>query len=353
MFIPTSSTVTATEVKQLLFQHIYKWIGVPISLVSDRDPKFVSKFWRQMCAALGIRLLMSSSAHPQTDGQSERSIQTLEAMLRHYVGPLQDNWVQHLDALQYAYNSAPHRVTGVAPFQAAFGFTPRRFQLSQDVLNAPSFSSAAAVAFASQQQTLHDLAADAIAVHQVRTATTIDRRHRDVRFKVGDKVWIALATARHLPLRTLPGLVNKLEGRFFGPVSILQVLPGLRSYKVDLPPRLRIHPVIDVEKLRRFVPSDATLFPGRELPDHRPLPIIDPTTGESLYEVDKIVGRRIHRGKRQYLVTWKGYPADEATWEPLQNLATSAREALLDFDPLAFSMLSLVPTANILPYHRT
>ena len=83
--------------------------GVPVSIVSDRDPRFVSRFWQKFQETLGTKLNLSTTYHSQTDGQSERTIQTL------------DNWGQHMTLVEFAYNNSYHSLIQMAPYEALYG----------------------------------------------------------------------------------------------------------------------------------------------------------------------------------------------------------------------------------------
>ncbi|RVW72778.1 Transposon Ty3-I Gag-Pol polyprotein [Vitis vinifera] len=89
--------------------------GVPVSIVSDRDPRFTSRFWHSLQKALGTKLSFSTTFHPQTDGQSERVIQVLEDLLRACILDLQGNWDDHLPLAEFAYNSSFQASIGMAP----------------------------------------------------------------------------------------------------------------------------------------------------------------------------------------------------------------------------------------------
>ena len=84
-FIPTKSTVTAKEVADLVFANVFKYWGMPKNMLSNRDPKFVAKFWKQLFYKLGAELLKSSAYHSETDGQTERTNLELENYLKNYV----------------------------------------------------------------------------------------------------------------------------------------------------------------------------------------------------------------------------------------------------------------------------
>nr|GFA74526.1 reverse transcriptase domain-containing protein [Tanacetum cinerariifolium] len=95
--------------------------GIPVSIISDRDPRFTSNFWRPLQNALGTRLDMSIAYHPETDGQSERTIQTLEDMLRACAIYFGKGWVNHLPLVEFSYNNSYHASIKAAPFQALYG----------------------------------------------------------------------------------------------------------------------------------------------------------------------------------------------------------------------------------------
>nr|GFC88801.1 reverse transcriptase domain-containing protein [Tanacetum cinerariifolium] len=95
--------------------------GIPISIISDRDPRFAFNFWRSLQNALGTRLDMSTAYHPETDGQSERTIQTLEDMLRACAIDFRKGWVNHLPLVEFSYNNSYHASINAAPFEALYG----------------------------------------------------------------------------------------------------------------------------------------------------------------------------------------------------------------------------------------
>nr|GFC70254.1 reverse transcriptase domain-containing protein [Tanacetum cinerariifolium] len=90
--------------------------GIPVSIISDRDPRFASNFWRSLQNALGTRLDMSTTYHPETDGQSERTIQTLEDMLRTCAIDFRKGWVNHFPLVKFSYDNSYHASIKAAPF---------------------------------------------------------------------------------------------------------------------------------------------------------------------------------------------------------------------------------------------
>ncbi|GKD44509.1 putative reverse transcriptase domain-containing protein [Tanacetum coccineum] len=95
--------------------------GIPVSIIYDRDPRFASNFWRSLQKTLGTNLDISTAYHPQTDGQSERTIQTLEDMLHACVIDFGNGWVRHLPLVEFSYNNSYHASIKAAPFEALYG----------------------------------------------------------------------------------------------------------------------------------------------------------------------------------------------------------------------------------------
>ncbi|GJW07891.1 putative reverse transcriptase domain-containing protein [Tanacetum coccineum] len=106
------------ETGELYLKEVVTRHGIPISIICDRDPRFVSNFWRSLQKALGTNLDMSTAYHPQIDGQSERNIQTLEDMLRACAINFGNGWVNHLPLVEFSYNNSYHVD---APFEALYG----------------------------------------------------------------------------------------------------------------------------------------------------------------------------------------------------------------------------------------
>ena len=116
-FIPIKGDGKAPEVAKLFRQHIFRLHGMPSTITSVRDGRFVSDFWTELLHLLGTKLSIASTKHPETDGQSERTIQTLEEYLRSYIKYDQKDWDEHLDLAEFAYNSSVHSSTKLSPFQ--------------------------------------------------------------------------------------------------------------------------------------------------------------------------------------------------------------------------------------------
>ena len=120
-FLPIKVTFSLERLAKLYIDEIVSRHGIPISIVSDRDPRFTSRFWPSLQKALGTKLKFSTAFHPQTDGQSERTIQTLEDMLRACVMDFAGSWDEHLPLMEFAYNNSYHSSIGMPPYEALYG----------------------------------------------------------------------------------------------------------------------------------------------------------------------------------------------------------------------------------------
>jgi len=113
-----------TDLVRVFAKEVWKYHGLPTDIVSDRDSRFTSEVWKEFLRLLDIRPRMSTAFHPQTDGQTERLNQTIEAYLRAFVSQEQDNWVSLLPMAEFAYNNSVTIGNGMSPFYANYGFHP-------------------------------------------------------------------------------------------------------------------------------------------------------------------------------------------------------------------------------------
>ena len=123
--IPSRTNYNASQIAELMFEHIYKAHGLPRNIISDRDVLFTSIFWRRLNNLIGTKMRMSSAYHPQSDGATERANRTVTQMLRQCIHTNQKDWVTQLPAIEFAINSARSVSTGYAPFFLNFGRMPR------------------------------------------------------------------------------------------------------------------------------------------------------------------------------------------------------------------------------------
>lgn len=326
-FCPTTSNVDAPGVASLFFGTVWRHHGLPRVLVSDRDPRFISKFWQSLFKLCGTNFNISTAYHPETDGQTERTNRTLEQMLRAYVCHKQNDWDRVLYAVEFAYNNSEQASTGFTPFKIATGqspITPASF------LNIAASSSPvqSTEEFLRQVQNAVKIATDNMTLAQDYQAEYANRSRRDDEFKVND---IVLLSSDHI--NTAYGSQQpskKLKHRWLGPYRIEQAISKV-AYKLELPPSMKVHPVFHASVLKRYKETPPEFSERQKPPPPPPVVIND----NEEYEVEQILDKRIvNRGRNQtpqYLVKWVGYPEHDATWEPASYLAHS-QELVEEFE---------------------
>jgi transposase InsO family protein len=323
-FAATHSTDGASELARSFVHTVVRAHGVPESVVSDRDPRFTATFYAELTKLMGIDLHMSTARHPQSDGQSEREIRTLITALRAFCNDHQDDWDDYLDMLELGFNSTVQASTQRSPLELLNGTKPR---LPIDVALAPvAPKNPAALDRATRMQQALKFARDQLLGAQERQVANADRHRRPDAFAVGDRV---LLSTEGLTLRDFG---NKLCSRFIGPFPITAVV-NANAYTLALPPQLKaLHPTFNIEKLKRYRDGRAA-FPDRPLPHPRPPPIAPAdSNGDAVWEVERVTAKRKAGRGVQYLVAWKGYPAEENTWLSRSSLLPGAADALADFE---------------------
>ena len=227
------------------FDEIMRLHETPVSIVSDRDPRFTSRFWPSLQEALGTKVKFSTSFHPQTDGQSERTIQTLEDMLRACVMEFKGSWDQHLSLMEFAYNNSYHASLGMAPYEALYGRKCRTpicwDEAGERKLLGPE---------------IVQITVDKIEVIRSRLKTAQDRqksyadlKRKDIEYQVGDKVFLKVSPWKSV-MRF--GKKGKLSPLFIGPYEIVERI-GPVAYRLAFPQELsKIHNVFQVSMLRKY-----------------------------------------------------------------------------------------------------
>ena len=120
-FLPVRLDYSMDRLAELYVSDIVRLHGIPLLIVSDRDPRFTSRFWKELQSAFGTRLNFSTAFHPQTDGQFERVIQVLEDMLWGCVLDFSGSWDRYIPLMEFAYNNSYQSSIGMAPYEALYG----------------------------------------------------------------------------------------------------------------------------------------------------------------------------------------------------------------------------------------
>ncbi|KAI0993536.1 hypothetical protein K3495_g14648, partial [Podosphaera aphanis] len=322
-FIPCQTTIDAVETANLFFQHVWKHHGFPESIVSDRGPQFVAKFWHSVCERTGSKVLLSTAWHPETDGQTERSNGSLECYLRAYCNYQQDDWVHWLPSAEFNANNTESDTTKVTPFFAntaqhpRSAITPPRNTKPHSALDYQKQK--LANNFVNQMVDLNKFLRENMKVSQAFYEIHANR-HRSTppAYRVGDKVFV---NAKNINTKRP---CKKLDWKNLGPFEVSQVINS-HSYKLALPEDLKsIHPVFHTSLLR---PDPNNPILGQSNEPNPPIEIDD--CGKELFEVDTIVGsRRTKQYGFQYKIKYTGQ--FETTWQPLSDCVSGNLSEALD-----------------------
>ena len=244
-FLACHTTFDASQVANLYFKEIVRLHGIPRSMVSDRDTKFLSHFWLTLWRKLGTLLKFSTSCHPQTDGQTEVTNRTLGTLLRVLVKKNIKGWDELLCHAEFAFNRTPSKATGLSPFQVVYGYNPRT-PLDLVPISNPTKFSWEADKRAKEIQDLHAKVRERIEKSNEQAKSYANKKRREAHFQPGDLVWIHLRKERFPSKRK-----SKLMPRSDGPFEILERI-GPNAYKVDLPGEYGVSATFNVADLSPY-----------------------------------------------------------------------------------------------------
>jgi len=314
-----SAQLADTTLRTIIGPH-----GMPRSMMSDRDPRITAKFWRELSRLLGSHVDLSTAQHPQSDGQSEREIQTLITTLRSYVNAQGNDWDTYLPALELALNSKPQASTGAAPFTLVYG-TQARLPIDCALDDARPPTLPAVEERGKRMRKALDFARSKAEAAQAKQKRLADQHRRLLLLKPGDKVLLA---TEGLQLRSG---THKLTGRYIGPFTVVGSVND-NAVTLELPPLLgALHPTFNISRLKLYRDGNER-FPTRPKQLHQPPAVSTDTNGAASYEVDSVLAQRGGRGRKELLVRWKGYGAEHDQWLSRSEVARSASEVIAEFD---------------------
>jgi hypothetical protein len=302
LFIPTRNDTSAADFAEAFFEKVECRFGTPHGVVSDRDSRITSDFWKEVCAYKILKRRMSTAFHPQTDGQSEALNRVVEDYLRAYTTDEPASWVNLLPLAQYAYNNSRNHTTGKSPNWFMHGFDCEiRLHIADDT---PRGKIPAA---RDRVEKLHELRLelrDKLTEAHERMAKYYNRRHTPKQFRRGALVKLS---TKNLKLKN-----KKIGPRWVGPFRILERIGG-QAYRLALPNKYSgLHDVFPVQLLEPYHARD-------ENSDLLPMPDLE--APQDIWEVEEVKGTARIGGKRHYLIKWAGWPAEYNSWEPQEHLA--------------------------------
>ncbi|GJY88492.1 putative reverse transcriptase domain-containing protein [Tanacetum coccineum] len=303
-FLPMHEDYKMDRLARLYLNEIVARHGVPISIISDRDSHFTSRFWQSMQEALGTRLDMSTAYHPQTDGQSEHTIQTLEDMLRACVLDFGGSWDVHLPLVEFSYNNSYHSSVRCAPFEALYGRKCRSpimwAEVGEGQLIGPELV----------QETTEKISQikDRLKAARDRQKSYADKRRKPLEFSVGDYVLLKVSPWKGV---VRFGKKGKLAPRFVGPFEIIEKI-GPVAYRLDLPEELDgVHDTFHVSNLKKCLADPTLQVPLDEIQVDAKLNFVE--------EPVEILEREFKKLKRSRIaivkVRWNSKRGPEFTWE--------------------------------------
>jgi hypothetical protein len=244
-FIACKKTADEVNVAQLYFREVYRLHGLPLSIVSDRDTRFLSHFWRCLWQLSHTKLDFSSAYHPQTDGQTEVVNRSLGALLRSLVGENLKSWDLQLYQAEFTYNRSVNRSTGLSPFTIIYGGNPRT---PLDLTPLPDLirRNTTAEDLITHIKEGHKLTIKNLQESTAKYKATADKKRHPLEFEEGDFVW-AILTKDRFP----SGEYNKLAACKIGPVEIVKKI-NANAYQLKLPSHIKTAYVFNIKHIVPF-----------------------------------------------------------------------------------------------------
>jgi hypothetical protein len=312
---------------------VVKLHGFPNSIVSDRDKVFTSSFWQQLFKLSGTTLAMTSSYHPQSDGQSEALNKCLEQFLRCFTVDQPKQWSKMLSWAEFWYNSSFQSSIGMTPFKAVYGRdAPALIKYEVCHNDQPGLQEL----LLNRDKILEQLKQN-LAKARANMKKYADKKRRPLEFQLGDMVLVKLQPYRQHSVALHRN--QKLSRRYFGPFAVIEKI-GSVAYKLLLPPHARIHPVFHVSLLKPCK--------GNHEQPYWPLPLMTTEEGPILLPDNIIDSRVLLRNGHtipQVLVQWENMSTAAATWEDVDQFKLNFPSFNLE-DKVIFNGGSIVMDEN-------
>lgn len=301
---------SASQVAQLLLDHVFKLYGPPNAIITDRDKIFTSQFWSELFKKLGASSRLTTAYHPQSDGQTERLNQCLEMYLRCLCHQRPTQWYRWLPMAEWWYNTSHHSAINMTPYMALYGRQAPSFNYHQ----AGKSTNDCVNTFLHQRTEIHKLIKANLQKAQERMKFYADKRRTERTFEVGEEVFLKLQAFKQTSLKDVKD--NKFTPRFFGPYKILKRV-GTVAYQLQLPATTKIHDTFHVSLLKKKV------GPNEFIQMDPPTAVDFPAPAYPSKILDRRLINRNHTAIVSVLVQWKGMPPEDASWVDYNTLRRS------------------------------
>jgi hypothetical protein len=336
--------LTAVKFAEIFRDHYVRYHGLPDAIVSDRDVRFTSTFWKTLTEEFDTKLRLSTAFHPQTDGQAEKANSIVERYLRAYTAERQDNWDQLLALAEFAYNATRQKSIQMSPFEADLSYVPRmpldalaginterrqsvrlRNQKSNPSVDGRTFAAEMVNTLSRLRQTLH--------LAQEQQVAEANKHRRPHHFQPGDKV---LLSTKNLPITYATATDNHrkaLHQKYIGEFELGRQR-GENAFEVLLPahwPLARTQNVASLKPSRIDHSRPQAPAPALRVARTQHGPGTKGLEREAEYGVEAIRSWRRNpemQGRIEYEVKWED--DEELTWEPVEMLQ-GAKEILEEF----------------------
>jgi hypothetical protein len=317
--IPTFTELTAEGAANLFFNHVYPYTSLPISIVSDRDTRFTSKFWKTLMELLNVKLDMSSAFHPQTDGSTERANKTIIQVLRNFVSTRQTDWAQHLTRATVAINIAQNETTKMSPFYVEHGRHPRSLPDNPAITAIPAVNGLLDTILSIQ----HTASKNITDARQNQTNQANNKRRPAPTYTIGQQVLLSMEN-----IKAKTSIRSKLQAKWTGPYTITEYWPDTDNVRLELPNDWQVHNVFHTSLIKPYQVNNDEKFPSRKYLRPPPVPEADPQ--ENIYEIEAIRDNKIIRKKNHYLVKWLGWPESDNQWVKESDMG-GAKELIREY----------------------